>query len=393
MRPYFRLGRTLSGYPTGPVRPHRSMPPASHPEVTPVKYVGIDVHKKMCQVAVIDDDGELLDETRFRNTLEGIEEFAQRLTGFNDEVRGVVESTGNLWIQVHDRLEAHGIDVALSNPANSRLITEARLKTDKTDARALARLLRAGVLSTCYVPGEEQRSRRELLRHRLKLVKIRTEVRNRIHALLDKHGLRIPYKTKFSKKAVAWLKMQSLGFMDNAILRSDIALLEVLDEQIGLVEEKIAALAADDQQVHLLMTMTGIGYFTAMLILAEIGTIDRFSSDKRFSSWMGLAPIVHQSGEKTRVGGVGGPGNRRLRWVMIQCAHNARRYDPRLMRFYERYSRRKGEKSAVVAVAHEMARIIYFMLKRNEPYRGMREGLTERKIKEMKRRALHGLRN
>ena len=120
-----------------------------------MKYVGIDVHKKMCQVAVLDDDGGLLDETRFMNTLEGIEEFAQRLTGFNDEVRGVVESTGNLWIQVHDRLEAHGIDIALSNPANSRLITEARLKTDKTDARALARLLRAGVLSTCYVPVEE----------------------------------------------------------------------------------------------------------------------------------------------------------------------------------------------------------------------------------------------
>ena len=130
-----------------------------------------------------------------------------------------------------------------------------------------------------------------------------------------------------------------------------------------------------------------------MLILAEVCTIERFCSDKRFSSWIGLAPSVHQSGDKTLIRGVGGPGNKRMRWVMIQCAHNARRHDPRLRKFYERYSRRKGEKSAVVAVAHEMARIIYFMLKRNEAYRGVNSGLTGRKIKDMERKALRGLRN
>jgi transposase len=145
-------------------------------------------------------------------------------------------------------------------------------------------------------------------------------VKNRIHSLLDKHGLRIPHRTPFSKKAVSWLKEQSLGFMDDAILQGDLALLEVLDEQIEFVEEKIAALGVKDQQVRLLMTMTGVGYFTAMLIFAEICTIGRFSSDKRFSSWMGLAPRVRQSGERIRIGGVGGPGNRRLRWVMVQCA-------------------------------------------------------------------------
>jgi len=140
------------------------VPPASHPEVTPVKYVGIDVHKKMCQAAVLDGNGEPLDETRFTNTPEGIEEFASRLSVYRDEVRAVVESTGNLWIQVHDRFENQGIEVALSSPANSRLVSESRVKTDWTDARALARLHQAGVLSTCYVPDEEERSRMELLR-------------------------------------------------------------------------------------------------------------------------------------------------------------------------------------------------------------------------------------
>ena len=118
-----------------------------------MKYVGIDVHKKMCQAAILDEDGELLEEKRFMNTPEGIEEFAQSLTTTRGEVQAVLESTGNLWIQIHDRLEEHGVPVALSSPSNSRLISDSRMKTDKTDARALARLHRAGVLSTCYVPG------------------------------------------------------------------------------------------------------------------------------------------------------------------------------------------------------------------------------------------------
>jgi transposase len=116
------------------------------------------------------------------------------------------------------------------------------------------------------------------------------------------------------------------------------------------------------------MIMTGVGYFPAMLLLVEVGDVGRFRSDKGFSSWMSLAPCVHQSGEKTRIGGDSGPGNKRLRWVMVECAHTAVRHDPRLRGLYERHSRQRGEGSAMVAVAHKMARIVYFMLRRDEPY-------------------------
>jgi transposase len=357
-----------------------------------VKYVGIDVHKKMCQAAILGEDGELSEETGFVNTPEGIERFAERLKDLGG-VHAVLESTGNLWIQVHDRLEEHGIPVALSSPANSRLIKDSRLKTDRTDARALARLHRAGVLSTCYVPSAEKRNRRELLRHRLRLVKMQNMVKNRIHALFDKHGIRVPYKTRFSKKAVAWMRGLSLGFIDEAILRSDLDLLEVLDGQVASVEEKLAALAVDDPKVRLLMSMTGVDYFSAMMILAEVVTVDRFRGDKQFCSWMGVTPRVWQSGEKIWIGGIGGPGNRRMRWLLVQCAHTARQYDPRMRRLYERIERRKGGKCAVAAVAHEMARVMYYMLKRGEAYRGVRVELWERKLKRMEKNAVIGLRN
>jgi len=355
-----------------------------------VKYVGIDVHKKMCQAAVLDDDGELLDQIRFLNEKKNIKEFALKLTTFRDDVKAVVESTGNLWIQIHDILEKFGIDVALSNPGKTRLIAEAKNKTDKVDAKTLARLLRADMLFTCYVPGEEIRNRREFLRHRLNLVKMRTMVKNRIHSLLDKHTLKSPYNP-WTKKWVAWLREQDLGFMDNAIVKGQLAILETFNEQIRVMEDKIAALAVDDPQVKLLMTMPGIGYFTASLLVAEIGDINRFSNDKKISSWAGLAPRISQSGEKTRIGRVG-RGNKRVAALMVQCAHNARLHDARFSRAYRRVSRRGGKGKAVVAVAHEMIRIVYFMLRDNAPYRGQNVELTLRKLKNMEGRASIGLR-
>lgn len=130
-----------------------------------------------------------------------------------------------------------------------------------------------------------QRDRRQFIRHRIHLVKMRTEVKNRIHALLDKHWLRCPYPTLFSKKRVEWLRSLKLGFTDDAVLRSDLALLEALDEQIGFMDAKIASVAVNDERVRLLMTMPGLDYFAASLLVAEICGIERFSSDKKLVSW------------------------------------------------------------------------------------------------------------
>ena len=344
----------------------------------------------MCQAAVLDEDGELLDQIRFLNKKEDIKEFALKLLTFRDDVKAVVESTGNLWIQIHDILEKFGIDVSLSNPGKTRLIAEAKNKTDKVDAKILARLLRADMLFTCYVPGEEIRNRREFLRHRLNLVKMRTMVKNRIHSLLDKYTLRSPYNS-WTKKWVAWLREQDLGFMDNAIIKGQLAILETFNEQIRVMEDKIAAIAVDDSQVKLLMTIPGIGYFTASLLVAEIGDINRFSNDKKISSWAGLAPRISQSGETTHIGRVG-KGNKRVAALMVQSAHNARRYDARFSRAYKQVSRRGGKGKAIVAVAHEMIRIVYFMLRDNAPYRGQNVELTTRKLKNMEGRASIGLR-
>jgi transposase len=182
-----------------------------------------------------------------------------------------------------------------------------------------------------------------------------------------------------------------LSFIDDAVLSSFLALLEALDVQISLVEAKIAAIAVDDERVKLLMTIPGLDYFSASLLVAEIGDVNRFSSDKKFVAWAGLAPSVHQSGDKTVRGRITRQGNKLVRWVMVEAAQTARIHDERFREFYERYAGRRGHGKAIVAVAHEMLRVVYFMLKRMEPYRGGDRGLSVRKFKRLKCRAVVGL--
>ena len=354
-----------------------------------MRYVGIDVHKNFCQFAMMDDAGRIVREDRFPNTGEGIRSFVSGLVGC-DDVRVVMESTGSLWVKLYDVVEEHGLEVVLSNPYKTRLIAEARIKIDKLDARILARLLRADLIPRCYVPSKEVREVRSLVRHRAKLSKTRTEVKNRIHALLDKHRLKAPCGGLFSKEGLEWLKGLKLSSIDDAVLKSDLGVLKALDEQVGIVESEIASVALKDPNVELLMTMPGIDFYSAMVLSSEIGSVERFSTDKKLVAWAGMAPSLRQSGDVLRVGRITKEGNKMVRWIMVQAALNAIRSDARLRAFYSRYCSRKGHQKAIIAVAHEMLRIVWFMLKRRERYRGEDHRLSLRKFNRMSRIAMEG---
>jgi transposase len=354
-----------------------------------MRYVGVDVHKNFCQYAMMNDAGHIVEEDRFPSNDEGMRSFVSGLVGC-DDVRVVMESTGSLWTKLYDMIEEHGLEAVLSNPYKTRLIAEARTKTDKLDARILAHLLRADLIPRCYVPSKEVREVRSLVRHRAKLSKTRTEVKNRIHALLDKHRLRAPCGELFSKEGLEWLKGLKLSSVDDAVLKSDLGVLKVFDEQIGYVESEIASVALKDSNVELLITIPGIDFYSAMVLSSEIGSIGRFSADKKLVAWAGMAPSLRQSGSVLRVGRITKEGNKMVRWIMVQAALNAIRSDARLRVFYERYRSRKGHQKAIIAVAHEMLRIVWFMLKRKEPYRDENKRLSLRKHNRMSRLAMVG---
>ena len=140
----------------------------------------------------------MIEEFTFTNDAEGIHGLAFRLT---TEDRVVMESTGSVWSTLYNNLDERHIPVVLANPLKTRAIASARIKTDKVDARILARLLRSDLVAECYVPPRELREIRAPVRHQAGLVRIRSTVKNRVHALLDEQGFRCPYSDLFGKRA------------------------------------------------------------------------------------------------------------------------------------------------------------------------------------------------
>jgi transposase len=303
-------------------------------------------------------------------------------------IKTAIESTGNLWINMYEALERQkGVDISLANPLKTKAIAEAKIKYDKLDASILADLARADLISKCYVPDKEIRDIRSLVRHRIDLSRRRTQLKNKVHNLLDKYMLK--YKGDiFSKIGLQWLLANSdtrLSIVDKQILNSYLKEISTINELISDVEKEMANLAINDRRVELLLGFTGIDYYGALLLISEIGDITRFSNPKKLVSWVGLTPSLYQSGNISRTGRITKQGNSRIRWYLVEASTMAARYDPKMKTFYERILKKKGNQKARVAVARKMLVSIYHVLTRHELYHGHREELQITKIKNMKR--------
>jgi len=345
-----------------------------------MRYVGIDVGKQRCRAAVMDREGSVIDEFTFTNNCQGIEDLASKLT-MDDRV--VMESTGSVWTNLYNCLDDRQISVVLANPLKTKAIASARIKSDKVDARILAHLLRSDLIAQSYVPPKELREIRALIRHRASIVKIRSMVKNKVHALIDKHGFRCEYSDLFGKGGTQWLKKLELPSLDRLMLDNHLQHIESLNQQIERVDEEIRSKASQDEDVKILLSMTGIDIYTALLIRSEIGSIGRFPSYKKLVSWAGLAPSLHQSGSIEYRGGITKQGSRMLRWIMVEAARVAVNHDERMRRFYEWVKHRRGDQKAVIAVANKMLKIIWFMLTRREPYESANQERYERKLNSL----------
>jgi transposase len=330
-----------------------------------------------CRAAIMDQEGSILDEFTFTNNHEGIEDLASRLT-LDDRV--VMESTGSVWTNLYNQLDEKQIHVSLANPLKTKAIASARIKSDKVDARILAHLLRSNLVAESYVPPKHLREIRALIRHRVAIVKIRTMVKNEVHALVDKHGFVSSYSDIFGKGGVEWLRDLELPSLDRLILDNHLTHLESLNQQTKRVDEKIHSKACEDQDVRLLLSMTGVDIYTALLIKSEIGCIDRFPDYKKLVSWAGLAPSLHQSGNVEYHGSITKQGSKMLRWIMVEAARVAVNHDPRMRAFYERVKHRRGDQKAIIAVANKMLKIIWFMLTRKETYESRNEKRYQQKL-------------
>jgi transposase len=239
-----------------------------------------------------------------------------------------------------------------------------------------------------YVPIKEFREKRSLVRHRIVLSRTKTKLANKIHAILDKYEYKTELTDIFSRSGINWLKSLPVSPIDKIILNTTLASIESIDNQIEIVSKEIARYAwqQDSQDVKILLSMTGIDIFSAMLISMEIVDIQRFSTPWKLVSYAGLSPSTRESSGKIKIGKITKQGSPLLRWILVQCALSAIRHDHHMRTFYERIKSRKGHGKAIVATAKEMLVIIWYMLTRQQLYRFMnRTRYEQQKLKRLKK--------
>ena len=342
-----------------------------------IRYVGVDVGKTRCRAALMNQQGNIEKEFFFENNQKGIQYLTSLLTS-EDQV--VMESTANLWLTLYEALDNKNIKVVLANPMKTKAIASARVKTDKVDAKILAHLLRADLVAESYVPPAQIREIRALIRHRLSLMKMRTMIKNKVHALTDKYGYRCEFSDMFGVSGLKWLRTLEMKELDCLILENHLSHIEAINLQIGKADGAIKEKACEDEDICLLMSLPGIDVRTALLLKSEIGPISRFGDYKKLVSWAGLAPRVYQSGGVLWNGGITHEGSGVLRWAMVEAAQTAVRCDEKFGVFYGRVKARRGGQKAVVAVANKMLKVVWVMLTRRETYSGVNRRRYEEKL-------------
>src|SRR5262252_593398 len=311
-------------------------------------YVGIDVHRKRSQVAVINEGGEVLAN---RNVPNGTQPVLGVIGGLPPGTPVAFEAAFG-WGWLVELLEDYGFAAHLVHPLQCKAIASARLKNDKVDAAILAQLLRADLLPEAWIAPPPVRRLRALLRHRAQLVRLRTLLRNRIHAVLADHGYDRPGGC-WSGPGRAWLASLPLPAISREVIDDDLALIDALQVPIDRLDWEVHQQARRDPRVKVLTHLPGVGPYTALVLLAEIGDITRFGSARKLASWAGLTPTVRGSDLTVRHGHISKQGSAWLRWVLNQAAQTAKR-SPQFAATYAAIAKRRGKKIATIAIARKL---------------------------------------
>lgn len=337
-------------------------------------HIGVDLHRRFSKVAVVDKKGEVVDTRRLENDMDILGEYFKN---FKKDTPVVVESTSG-WEWFSDLLEEVGMDMKLANPHKVKLIAEATIKTDKVDAITLAQLERTNFLPLSYLAPKEIRGNRELLRHRFVLVRIRTSLKNRVHSILTKRGIIPPsFSDLFGKEGRKFLASLQLPDVYKKEMATYLELIDTLNNYIKIKDIEIKKLVkGGNKQAKLLMTVPGISYLSGLLLISEIGDINRFPSFKKLCSYGGLVPTTDQSADKLHYGHLKKDSNKYIRGILVEAVEHAIKKDIGLSYTYQKLLRKRGKNSARVAVARKLLVSIYYILKNNESYK-------ERTIKKL----------
>lgn len=334
-----------------------------------MKFVGVDLHKKTLMVVVLNDKREKLVTRRLKCTEpETIRKFFEEL----GEFRAVVEATASYewFVQLVEPLAEK---VVLAHPGKVRIIAESKRKTDKFDAVVLAKLLAADEVPEAYRPTPEQRDHRRLVRHRARIQQRITAVKNPIRRILSDHNADIPglFQETF-EETLAKIELSDCERFEVEQLAAQLTLLTqqlaVATKRIKAFTKKLSAKEQEDREI--LTSIPQIGEVTTETVLAELAGPERFSSQKKVTSYAGFVPGRRSSDGKSKELHIEKTGSGLLRWVLVEAAWRLTRSEPMWGVIFEDLSRRKGKKKAIVAIARRLLCLMHGLLIRRERYDG-----------------------
>ena len=324
-------------------------------------HVGIDLHRATIVLAAVNDVGEAMnpitvpcsDTAAIINAVTPLGTF-----------RAVIEACGTYrWL--YDLLRPHGT-VLLAHPMRLRAMIQRRSKTDMLDAQLLANLLRINQIPLAYIPPEPYQQLRDLTRCRARLGRQLAEVKIQLRALLARQNREAPYRTPFGPRGLGWFRGQEFGPIENMVRDELLERFRHYAKQMLLFDKRLEELRQAFPQVEVLIEIHGIGLYSALLIVAELGEVGRFRSAKQVGAYSGLTSRVHQSGGHCYQGSITRQGSPWLRWVLVQAAMRAVHKDIALKNFYSRIRKRSSAKIARVAAARKLAEICWKRLRQWE---------------------------
>ena len=349
-----------------------------------MRYVGMDVHRDFCEVAVA-QDGHVRSGPRIPTTPEALDLFGQSL---DPEDVVAMENTG-VAAAITDILRRHVDRVAVANPQAVLAIAGAKAKTDSIDARTLAKLAASGFLPEVWVADDHTRALRRQISRRSQLVRARTRAKNEVHAVLHRNlAGRPPVSDLFGTSGRSWLAGQDLPADERRAAQACLRQVDFLAQELGAIDAEIAGAALRSESIRRLMTIPGVDSITAATLVAAIGDITRFPSPRHLVGYLGLDPRVRQSGTSpARHGSISKQGSSAARHVLVEAAWTATRTPGPLRAFGERIRGRRGPNVATVAVARKLVVLCWHLLRRGEDYAYARPSLTAQKLRRLELRA------
>lgn len=337
----------------------------------PKLFIGMDIHKKTWKVHFTTDltigNGHSMPPDP-----EGLKKYVKRY--FADHQTSISYESGCCGYAAARKFESYGWDTYVVNPADiPRPSKNAITKTDKIDAKNIAQQLRAGNLKKITTPDVPRECLRSLTRQRMSLAKDFRKVKNRIKAHMLFHGVEIPEQydnPNWSKAFIVWLREFEWNYATiRFALKSMLDHYEFIDSQIKATSIEIRSYCRfwHKKDYYLLRSVPGIGPITASNILAEIGDLRRFSSFKKLSGYIGIAPGMYCSGDNERSMGATPRANRIVRSLIVEASWVAIRKDPVIQNYFRKHAG-KDTKAAIFKVAHKLLSRIHAVVKTEIPY-------------------------